>query len=184
MSHCCPYPRKYAYLNVDLSLRIIFYHQFIDCFFTSVNYKFFRIETSNRCSEQLKHRLSGICFFVTSTFGDGGPPTSAEKFAAWIDIQSDQNAKFTEIPIWNDCNKINDTGEQGLAGNKVANADTISISRQSDIFPAPNKQSPMFRQEKQTTINNQRLHYLRFVDANIYHIYSHCYKKEEFYRCR
>ena len=117
------------------------------------------------------HRLSGICFFVTSTFGDGGPPTSAEKFAAWIDIQSDQNAKFTEIPIWNDCNKTNDTGELGLAGDKVSNIDTISISRPSDIFPASNKQSPMFCQEKQTAISNQRLHYLRFVDANVYHYY-------------
>ena len=105
---------------------------------------------------------------MTSTFGDGGPPTSAEKFAAWIDIESDQNAKFTEIPIRNDCNKTNDTGDQWLAGEKVANTDTISISRPSNIFPASNKQSPMICQEKQTIINNQRLHYLRFVDANIY----------------
>ena len=167
MSHCCPYPRKYAYLNADLRFRIIFsYHQFIDCFFASVNNKFSRIETSNGSSEQLKHRLSGICFFVTSTFGDGGPPTSAEKFAAWITIQSDQIANFTEIQIRNNCNNANDTGEQGLAGEKVANTDTISISRPSNIFPASNKQSPMVCQEKQTTINNQRLHYLRFVDAN------------------
>ena len=109
------------------------------CFFTSANYEFSRIETSNGFSEQLNQRLSGICFFVTSTFGDGGPPTSAEKFAAWIDIESDQNAKFTEIPIWNDCNKTNDTGDQWLAGEKVANTDTISISRPSNIFPASNR---------------------------------------------
>ena len=141
--------------------------------FTSANYEFSRIETSNGFSEQLNQRLSGICFFVTSTFGDGGPPTSAEKFAAWIDLGSDQTAKFTEIPIWNDRNKSNDTGEQGLVGEKVANCDTISIRRPSDIFPASDKQSTIVCQEKQTTKNNQRLHSLRFVNTIIYRIYSH-----------
>ena len=34
---------------------------------------------------------SGICLFVTSTFGNGDPPRMAEKTAEWIDKQMDQN---------------------------------------------------------------------------------------------
>jgi sulfite reductase alpha subunit-like flavoprotein len=29
-------------------------------------------------------QLAGICFFVTSTFGNGDPPKMAQKFAAWL----------------------------------------------------------------------------------------------------
>ena len=37
--------------------------------------------------EQLKGQLKGICFFVTSTFGNGTHPTSAGSMAEWLDVK-------------------------------------------------------------------------------------------------
>ena len=37
--------------------------------------------------EALKKELSGICLFVTSTFGNGDPPRTGEALAEWIDVQ-------------------------------------------------------------------------------------------------
>ena len=37
--------------------------------------------------EALKKELTGICLFVTSTFGNGDPPKTGEALAEWIDLQ-------------------------------------------------------------------------------------------------
>ena len=37
--------------------------------------------------QAVKEQLSGICFFVTSTFGNGDPPRTGESLAEWIDVQ-------------------------------------------------------------------------------------------------
>ena len=35
----------------------------------------------------MKKQLSGICLFVSSTFGNGDPPRTGESLAQWIDEQ-------------------------------------------------------------------------------------------------
>ena len=37
--------------------------------------------------EGLRKDLTGICLFVTSTFGNGDPPKTGEALAEWIDIE-------------------------------------------------------------------------------------------------
>jgi hypothetical protein len=37
--------------------------------------------------EALKQELTGICLFVTSTFGNGDAPKTGEALAEWIDLQ-------------------------------------------------------------------------------------------------
>ena len=37
--------------------------------------------------EDIKGQLKGICFFVTSTFGNGTHPTSAKSMAEWLDAK-------------------------------------------------------------------------------------------------
>ena len=37
--------------------------------------------------EAVKKELTGICLFVTSTFGNGDPPRTGEALAEWIDLQ-------------------------------------------------------------------------------------------------
>ena len=37
--------------------------------------------------DKLKGQLKGICFFVTSTFGNGTHPTSAGSMAEWLDTK-------------------------------------------------------------------------------------------------
>ena len=37
--------------------------------------------------QAVKQQLSGICLFVTSTFGNGDPPKTGESLAEWIDVQ-------------------------------------------------------------------------------------------------
>ena len=38
-------------------------------------------------SEAMKKELTGICLFVTSTFGNGDPPRTGEPLAEWLDFQ-------------------------------------------------------------------------------------------------
>ena len=35
--------------------------------------------------ELIKGKLVGLCFFITSTFGNGEPPSMASSMARWID---------------------------------------------------------------------------------------------------
>ena len=37
--------------------------------------------------QAVKKQLSGICLFVTSTFGNGDPPRTGESLAEWLDVQ-------------------------------------------------------------------------------------------------
>ena len=37
--------------------------------------------------DAVKKELTGICLFVTSTFGNGDPPRTGEALAEWIDLQ-------------------------------------------------------------------------------------------------
>lgn len=43
--------------------------------------------------------LSGFCLFVTSTFGNGDPPTMAEQMADWLDkkVIQHKEEKFAEV---------------------------------------------------------------------------------------
>ena len=42
----------------------------------------------------VKKELTGICLFVTSTFGNGDPPRTGEALAEWIDVQQTKMEAF------------------------------------------------------------------------------------------
>jgi hypothetical protein len=51
-----------------------------------------------------KHE-SRICLFVTSTFGNGGPPKMAEKTAEWIDKKMTHNDSMVNLKVFQKTSK-------------------------------------------------------------------------------
>ena len=50
-------------------------------------------------TEALRKHLSGICLFVTSTFGNGDPPRTGETLAEWLDVNltKQENARYSRL---------------------------------------------------------------------------------------
>ena len=68
--------------------------------------------------EAVKQQLSGICLFVTSTFGNGDPPRTGEALAEWIDVQlTKKDARHhNRLSVDHDAVDVNQTTNISTAG--------------------------------------------------------------------
>ena len=62
--------------------------------------------------QAVKEQLSGICLFVTSTFGNGDPPRTGESLAEWIDVQltKKDSKHVSRLSVDHDAIDIDQTG--------------------------------------------------------------------------
>ena len=71
--------------------------------------------------EALRNELTGICLFVTSTFGNGDPPKSGEGLAEWMDVQltKKESSQHHNLSIDHDADEANQPHTMSRSGKTL-----------------------------------------------------------------